>query len=55
MRMRLLSFSYYKLRLFLPIQTMRIIYLLLFQAIFKQYQNASRPQQYLQKKLLGYA
>lgn len=34
-RMRLLSFSFYKLRLFLPMQTMRIIYLSLFQAIFQ--------------------
>jgi len=62
-RMRLLSFSFYKLQSFLPVQTMRIIYLSLFQAIF-QYgllvwggglnQNSSRPLQLLQKKLLGY-
>jgi len=62
MRMRLLSFSFYKLQSFLPVQTMHIIYLSLFQAIL-QYsllvwgelnQNSSRPLQLLQKKkLLG--
>jgi Reverse transcriptase (RNA-dependent DNA polymerase) len=35
MHMRTISFSFCKLRAFLPVQTMRIIYLSLFQAIFQ--------------------
>lgn len=60
MRMRTLSFCFFKLRNFLPVNVMRIIYLSLFQAIF-QYgllvrgglnENAVRPLILFQRKII---
>jgi len=60
MRMRTLTFSFSKLRNYLPVQTMRIIYLSLFQSIF-QYgllvwgglnECAVRPLKILQRKII---